>query len=429
MKSVWKTFGSKAKSQAWRVCVAAIASWWIICSSAPAQERAKDYLEPRLSRPQYALFIRQLGLDSDQRAIAELMFTDYSTSLDDLSNQLDEQARQAGLQAVQDVMAGKARLSADELRAKRVAVLKIYQGAFSQVDDVLQRLLDGLEAFLTDAQAAQYQPAVRDLRRELLLHPRQSGRDFQEYAGDGVDVLTLVDSAMKDGGELHGLDRAAIQNILSAYERDLDAYLVRSASRYRDNRMKRKIATIEKDNSALADLDQAILKDWKELFELNRAAVGQIGDIAGEHLGAAARQKWLDRFDEASFTWLYPRRKPDRQIEWIRLQNFGADLRDQAEAIYDGYTAKRRELAHQAIDIMLRGRLEFQTLVYSMMDPTSIESSDSNRKALYQELLKNSGEQATLDNTTVGALEGLLNSTQRDALRKAMQGPDPAARR
>ena len=269
--------------------------------------------------------------------------------------------------------------------------------------------------------------AVRELHRNLLLHPRQASRDFQEYAVEGVDVLLLAENAKAQSGELHALAPDAIHNVLAEYERELDALLLRQAAAHRDGKLARKIATIEKDTAAIRDLDQAALTRWKELYQLNLRAVRQIGDIAASSLGEDARRKWLDRFDQASFTWLYPRRRPDRQIDWIRQQSLPADPREQAEATYENYLNRRRELSRQAIDIMLRARLEFQTMVYSMMDPASID--DGASRGLYEELLKNSGEQANLDSITAAALETLLNSTQREAMRKALQGPDPASRR
>ena len=78
---------------------------------------------------------------------------------------------------------------------------------------------------------------------------------------------------------------------------------------------------------------------------------------------------------------------------------------------------------------MLRGRLEFQTLVYSMMDASMID--DRARRSLYEELLKNSGEQVNIESTAASSLEALLSTTQRDQLREAMKRPDvnPDSRR
>lgn len=406
---------------------AVLAILFLAAPGALGQESAKDYIEPRVSRPQFLLLYRQLGLDSNQRSIAELMYSDYSGALDDLMKQMDAQAEQAGARTVQDAMLGKVRLSAEELRAKRVAVLKAFEQHFAAIDKALDHLLGGLESILTPEQEIHFQPALRELNRSIYLHPRQNGAGFQEYAGDGVDVLMMVDDAMKEGGELHGLEREALASILGEYEHQLDALLVRTTPEHRDLKIRRKIAGIEKDSAAMRDLDQMALARWKELYQFNLTTVKRIGEVAGTTLGEAARQKWLDRFDQASFTWLYPRKKPDRQIEWIRQQSLPAETRERAEDIYEEYLSKRRELSRQAIDIMLRARIEFQTMLYSMMDPATVDGTPG--RPLYDQLLRNTGEQANLDNTTSTALEELLNAQQRESMRKATQGPEPTRRR
>ena len=71
---------------------------------------------------------------------------------------------------------------------------------------------------------------------------------------------------------------------------------------------------------------------------------------------------------------------------------------------------------------MLRARLEFQTILYAMMDSQTLD--ERLRRGLWEQLLKNSGELTNLETTTANSLEALLTSAQRDALRKAMQGPD-----
>ena len=92
----------------------------------------------------------------------------------------------------------------------------------------------------------------------------------------------------------------------------------------------------------------------------------------------------------------------------------------QAEEIYARYRTQRGELVRQAIEIMLRGRLEFQTMLYSMMDPTGV--SDSVRRGLYQDLLKNSGELAGLETAASAELEALLSDSQRESMRRALRG-------
>jgi hypothetical protein len=140
-----------------------------------------------------------------------------------------------------------------------------------------------------------------------------------------------------------------------------------------------------------------------------------------------AQQQWLDRFDRACFTWLYPRSRPERQFDWIMAGDLPAEAKQNAREIMDDYLSRRRELSRQAISTMIRARMEFQTMVYAMMDTASLD--DALRQSLYADLLKNSGEQANLEASTTSALESLLDEAQRKAMRDAMKRPDPVRRR
>lgn len=394
-----------------------------------AQEKAADYLEPRVSRTEFAQFLQRLDMPRDTREIAEMAFDDYNDALDTLIKGVDEQALAAGRQSVQDALSGKSRLAPDELRRLRVAVLQVYSQAWPSVDKSLQDLEFSIESMLPAESSGIFQAALRALHRDIYLHPRQESSDFQEYAGDGVDVLALFRDATAETGELQNIPADSVQISLDAYELQLDALLTETAAGYRQTKLNRKVASIMKDIAAQKQEDAAALDFWKRLYELNLNTVQQIGEIASNIVSPDAKQQWLDRFDQASFTWLFPRKKPDRQIEWIRKQSdkVSPETLQKAEAAYQGYLAGRRELSRKAIDVMLRARLEFQTMLYSMMDPTGMD--DRVRRGLYEDLLKNTGEQTNLENSTAATLESLLPESLRQDLRNAMKGPDPGARR
>lgn len=399
-----------------------------VVTNALGQDSANDYIEPRVNRPQYESFIRHLSLARDQRNSAELVYGDYQTTLTELAQQTDESALKAGRQSVQDAFSGKSRVTPDELKRMRVEVLKTYEHVFPATDAALDQLVNGLHAMLTPEQEAAFAPALRELHRQIMLHPRQVGSQYEDYAGDGVDVLVLVEDARKAGGELAGLDPQALDPILAAYEAQLDAFLLETTAAYRRGRLMAKMAGVQKDIEGAAQERQAAVDRWKRLYQLNQMTVDSIATIVAESAGEGRRQAWLERFDAACFSWMYPRTKPDRQIEWIAKQTtVTAEQRQSARQIFDQYQSRRKQLNRQAIDLMLRARLEFQTMLYFMMDPTGMD--EQFKRGLYEQLLKNSGEQASLDSTTTAALEGVLNETQRKAMREALKGPDPARRR
>lgn len=425
---------STNRSNMWRHGVESVLAVLVIlltwAAPAMAQEAADDYLEPRVTRTQFAALCGPLQLGREQRNITELAFSDYTTELADLAQQLNAKANEAGRQTANDALAGKARVAPDELKRIRAAVLKIYEQGFSTVDESLNTLLASVSSVLTPDQTPEFDRGVRALHRDIYLHPRQAASDYPEYAGDGVDLILLAQAASQDGGELQSVDPNALQEILSAYEMQLDSYLVQTAPGYRQGKLARKIATIEKDSATLRSEEQASLQRWKSLYELNQHAKELIGNlILASHgeTGAQARQQWLDRVEKASFTWLFPRKKPDREMDWMRQQQLPEATMQKATEIYDQYLSKRKALSSKAIELMIRGRLEFQTILYSMMDPTVLD--ERVRRGIYDELLKNTGEQATLESNTAGTLEALLTDSQRQSLRDVLKKPEPAPRR
>ena len=341
--------------------------------AASAQESASDFLEPRLDRTQYEWLMKELGLERDQRMIAELLFTDYTTALGEAAVQADAAAEQAGRKSVENAMTGRARLSAEELQSLRVAVLQAYLPVGPAADVALDELLTGTHSLLTPEQEPSFAPAVRRLNRKLFLHPRQQSSTYEEYAGDGVDVLLLVEDALKDGGELQPIGRGPLADVLASYETQLDAILVETSTDWRSGKLAAKIAQVSKDPNEIARQRQAALDRWKRLYQLNLWAVQSIEQIVQAHAGDAAQQQWLDRFDRASFAWLYPRSRPERQFAWITKNVTDATQQQKAREMLDTYLAQRRDLARKAIEIMLRARMEFQTTLYAMMDPDSID--------------------------------------------------------
>jgi hypothetical protein len=288
-------------------------------------------------------------------------------------------------------------------------------------------LVGGIEVILTEDQLPKFDAASKWLNREALLHPRANASSYQEYAGDGVDVLQLVEEARAEGGEFASIDPEVFNAILNDYEDRLDEVLRATFAAGRDGQVLRKIASIEKDSETLKREEAAAVGRWKRLYDLNTQTVERIAKAAETAVSPAAAAAFRQRYDKASFTWLYPRKKPDRQIEWIRAQtNTSPDVLAKAEAAYAAYVTKRDGLSRAAIEMMLKARNEFQTFLYAMMDPTSVD--ERVRSDLYSSLLKNTGEQSTLESATSSQIEALLDDETRGALRDAMRRPDRPTR-
>jgi hypothetical protein len=375
----------------------------VVGMTAPAlgQERALDHAEPRLDRTQYEWLCQQVGLGRDQRMIAELLFSDYTNAVSEAVNDADTRAEAAGRKSVQDSVTGRARITVEELQRARIDVIRAYETVGPAVDNALKDLLSSTHSLLNPDQEPKFTLAIRELNRRIYLEPRRAGSVYEEYAGDGVDVIALAEEALKDGGELAPIGRESLADVLATYEAQLDAMLPSLAADDRAGRLKMKIAAVAKDGPELARQRSEAVARWRRLYELNAWAVQSIGQLAQQNLGEAGQQQWLNRFDRACFTWLFPRSRPERQFDWVMASDISAESKQKSREIMDDYLARRRELSRQAISTMIRARMEFQTMVYAMMDTASLD--DALRQSLYADLLKNSGEQANLEASRIVA--------------------------
>lgn len=387
----------------------------LLASRVQAAESAIDFIEPRVERESFALFLDQLNMDGDQRIIATMLHGDYAAAIEQLAARLDEQAEQAGRERVQEALAGTIYLEPQELRRLRAAVLKTYQGGWDEADQLFEDLIVDTHILLMDQAADDFEQALRRLRRAVYLHPRAAARQDEAYAGDGVDVVQLVEEASLPGGELESFDSATLDAVLSDYRRQLDALLLATATAGRQGRMNRVLARIERDRSAMRTEEQAALARWQRLYEINRQAAQQVGAVIGQSMGDAARQRWLQRFDHACFPWLFQRAMPDKQEDWIARRISDDVILQEAAQIHEGYVSQRAALRREAIDLILRGRQTFRIMLHSRMDSTALD--DASTRELYQDLLKNSGKRAKLDSDTTGSLEAMLTERQRRQMR------------
>jgi hypothetical protein len=387
---------------------------------ASAAETARDVVRPVLTRPQFALYASAVTMTRDQQMIADLVFGDYVSDLESLLDLADERAEAAGRSRVDRALAGKLRVPPAELREMRIGVLETYAAAVPEASALFEKLLSDLRELLLQEQRGAAANAERMLRRRVLLQPRQEGRLDQSYAGDGVDLLELVDEASRRGGELEAMRAGRLDGLLSDYATLLDALLVDSGAEWFERRLRLRMARVSRDDDAIRREEARGLEPWRRIDELNRRTAEQIGRIAAEDLGAAAQQRWLDRFDRACYPWLLGRDVVDRQADWIRRNVEDPETVRHAESIWSTYDAARRALARRTIAIMRRGRVELRAVLYPMMEP--VNPGDSARRDLYQDLLKNSGEQTTLETDARGRLEALLEGSQRQRLRRETAG-------
>lgn len=391
----------------------------ISTSGAMAQNTVYDYLKPRINRDQFATYCGQIGIDKYQRGITDLLFEDYSTELVVFAENINNRLRIAGRTRLENVFAGRVSMSGRDLRTLRAKLQIIYRDCEPAADDMMQNLLAGVEGMLSEEQKQNLPAAQRELRRKTMLHPRQKGSRVFSYAGEGVDVLQLVERASTEtGAELEGMEDGAIEEIMARYELDLDEVLRQTFSDERRDQLDYSIAKLNQNAEAIAKLQKRLVAYWNKLFELNQSTVKAIGVIIENNSGEFSRKLWEDRFHRMAFEWLYVRTLPDRQVQWIRSSELDSELIQKAEVMYSSYLAGRDMLQREAISLMVRARQERGVTLHPMSLPSDVQEKAGD---LHKDLLRNSGSKKNHDTRFAGEFESLLPIEQQRAMRRALR--------
>lgn len=397
--------------------IVALLSLLLCVSAVRADKSAMEFFEPVVTHRQFTDLVRQLQLDHQQRMIVELLFSDYTDAIDALARQADREADAVGRQTILEAYSGRRLVDPTELRRLRLGVLEAYRAYWPRVDRQLDELIEGVRSMLVADQRSSMEVPLRQLRRAMLLHPRQVGRSSFEYAGDGLDLLQLMAEAVREGAELHGLDEQ-LARIRSRYELQLDELLMQTADAHRSNRMAMRLARVRRDQNAQREAEEQGLELWRLLYDLNETTSRAIGEVAAA-AGQGHQQRWRQRYLEATFPWMFSRGVTDRQVEWLERQQLTDRQREQAAAVYETFQQRRAELRQDAIDMMLTARMEMRCIIYAMMDQSELASPIALN--LHQRLLRNTGDLASAEAAATAGLESLLNDNQRAAMRRAMR--------
>ncbi len=399
--------------------VSVLAALFLTARPAAADETAVNFIEPNITQLLWAKLTRPLNFNRDQKLIVQFLYKDYRSAISDIIEKTDDKAEQAGRSQIQQALAGRSRLSPQELRDLRAEVLGVYRNCWPQVDEATANLLLGLEAVLLDDQRPIFQRGMMELRRAVWLQPRQRAERTYDYAGDGVDMLALLDEATSEHGMLAGLDTTQFAREIERYTQQLDALLRDSGAAMREARLEMRIARTLRDTQRQADAAETAMELWRQLYELNGTFATTIARQAAEQIGPDVADAWNQTYLSACFTWLFEDRRPDRQYRWLNRKQLTANQRQLIETTYEKYNQRFHTLAREAVDLMIQSRIQHAMPLHAMIDPTQLTTSAT--RELYEQLLKNSGQMSALEDATSDAFESALDDELRRQFRRAIR--------
>jgi len=400
MRTTMKTTTTPTALRIPLVVLLAVVAW---ASPVTAAETADDLLQPRVSRETWGLVLRAADIDPETRLIAEMVYDSYVSDLWMLIEEADATAEDAGLARLRDADAGRLRIPFSELRTLRASVLASYAPFLRRLHEMNEAVFEDLATLLDDSARARIVPEVRARRRMMHLRSLEVLQNASDYAGDGLDLIALATEARSAGGPLAGVRPGAIDQALEGWAQGLDALLRFDGADRMVARLQWRVAGLLDDPDAERDAAAELMAHWRNQHELTWSAAMMIRDLVLADRGETVAAEWRTMVAAATFPWLYRDRRPDRQITWLRKHDLPEATAEAVAAIERRYHRRLDEIAAPLVERLVRARVEYGW----PLQPRSELSELPVRglRDLYQDLLRGTGELATLDAEISAELE------------------------
>ncbi|MEQ9094849.1 MAG: hypothetical protein RIE32_01145 [Phycisphaerales bacterium] len=258
---------------------------------------------PQVNREQLEDYADILGLDADQREIAQMMLEEY---IDGVQSTMDTM-RDAAQKARQEFEETRDRSAFESLR-------ELGEQTRERVETLESQLMADLQTMLTPEQAEAW-PKVEMAHRRATTLPRGL------MSGERVNLFEIV-----EGLQLEGEPAAEAQTVLADYELALDRALM---------------ARNDKFEEGIEMFRQRDFEALQSHFESAREASVRVRDTHrtfARRLEAIMPREKLPELESAvrraSFPTVYRENRADRAIEAARgLEDLSGDQREQIEAI------------------------------------------------------------------------------------------------
>lgn len=286
-------------------------------------------------------------------------------SLGELIAELILPAAQAGKTVTDEVLDAFGRERAADLMRRIARDMKQAQ---DDAEDIRQKFERDLEAILSEEQNQRLPGALRALRREILLLPRNP-RGVHLDLDLLPDVISLYAQAREPGEELGDLPATTpdeeredsvlvdLHAILELYEHRLDAALLQSYQREWDLHIERFTAGIAGDQRAAVAAHERQLRAWQRLYRATDETVEAIATLIEAASGVKTREAWRARYHRVTFPELFATETPELMYQWLMDEIGDESIRSVADAVYESYLRARDPLRKEAKSLRLAMRL------------------------------------------------------------------------
>jgi len=381
-----------------------------------AADDVEDVL-PRLEREDFAGALNAASLGRGERDLLMAFYEDYRATLEQLAAEQDARRVAAGRDRYDDAIAGRLRLTPDELAGLRreiaLADLDTWRPASLALADLLELCQFSLEAGSAERLAAE----LPGLRRHAYLSAIAAGDDPRLEAGESVDLERLLMAASRE--ELADVPGGSLETVLAGWSAAIDSILPATAGEIRAARIERRVARGEGDLAGMEDADERLVAAWARLHAPQTAAADRIARLAREAGGESAVAAWRDRVRRAAFPWLYEgARRPVLAAEWV-ARNVGGDPAAEARAIADRWVGDRGACDAETAALILEARRDHRRIVHPRSSPALL--GGGRPEEIFRELLRVSGRAEQIDREAEEAIADLLEPSDRGRMRSDLR--------
>lgn len=265
---------------------------------------------PQVNREQLEDYANILGMDADQREIAQMMLEEY---IDGVQTAMDTM-REAAQKARQEFEETRDRSAFETLR-------ELGEQTRERVSTLEAQLMTDLQTMLTPEQAEAW-PKVEMAHRRATTLPRGL------MSGERVDLFEIV-----KGLELEGDQASEAQVVLSDYELALDRALIARNQKFEEGLelfRERDFESLQSHFESARDASVRV-RDTHRTFARRLEAI--VPEEKQPAFATAVRQ--------ASFPTVYRQNRADRALQAAKgLEDLSSDQRERIEAI--GLSTERR---------------------------------------------------------------------------------------
>ena len=348
---------------------------------------------------------RELQLNREQTGMLRAARLAYVSELDLIREQRSAALSAAGQDRIEAALRGELILDRTERRSLQAAVRQAEAPFRRRAAQELDTLILTAAITLPEEAKSSAEESFRALRREAWLQTWGLGSKGRAGGGEGVDLLQLLDEALRPGGALAGGLREDWAPFLSDWSAEVDRFLRGPALDLADAFDRHAIAKLQ--GVGVTEAEALLARQLATLEGIHRRHAEALAQIIEASVDQTAGFRWMLSVYDATWPWM--------GIGTVRR-----------EALWIASTIQDQAVVDSALRSLARSENALQPLVQAVVDEAR-SRRDSEAKVLNPllppldgipspariALLSKTGAIGEVANETSHTLRMLLTKNQR----------------